>query len=62
MVWSFPNDYLHNALLGVTDQVWSNWRKLLSPKEREEIDDLLKLIQPPRDVKRTPEPISTLSV
>lgn len=62
MVWSFSIDYLHNALLGVADQVWNNWKKILPPGKRNEIDKLLKEIQPPRDLKRTPEPISSLSV
>ena len=62
MVWGFPLDYLHNALFGVTEQVWDDWNKRLKPTQRRDIDSLLLLIQPPRDVYRSTEKISSKSV
>ena len=50
MVWGFPLDHLHNALFGVTDQVWGDWNKRLKPTQRRDIDSLLLLTQSPRDV------------
>lgn len=62
MIWGFPLDYLHNALLGVTQQIWNNLHKILKPVQRQTIDNLLLLIQPPRDLRRHTEKISNKSI
>ena len=30
MAWDFPLYYLHNAILGATEQVWTSWNRMLS--------------------------------
>ena len=62
MVWGFPLDYLHNALFGVTEQVWTSWCTILTPAQRKKVDALLLLIQPPRDLRRGPEKLSCKSI
>ncbi|XP_043472742.1 uncharacterized protein LOC122505298 isoform X1 [Leptopilina heterotoma] len=63
MVWGFPLDYVHNAVLGVIVQMWNNWNKeYLVPAERREVDKLLLQIQPPRDLHRVTEKISDKSL
>ena len=54
LVWSFVLDAMHNGILGVTVQLWKLWFKLLTRLQRKEIDDILLLIKPPRDVYRLP--------
>ena len=62
MVWGFPLDYLHNALFGVTEQMWNNCKIILTPAQRRAVDDLLLLIEPPRDLRRSTEKISNKSI
>lgn len=63
MVWAFPIDYMHNAILGVTEQVWVEINKNdQSPKQRKEVDKLLLQIQPPHDLYRIPERISSKGI
>ena len=63
MVWGFPLDYVHNSILGVTEQMWAEWDKnVLSPEQRREIDELILLIHTPRDLHRVPQKISTKSI
>lgn len=61
MVWSFVLDSMHNGVLGVTVQLWDLWLKLLTPSLRRQIDDLLLLIKPPRDLYRLPGKLSNRS-
>ena len=61
MVWSFVLDAMHNGVLGVTVQLWELWFKLLTPLQRRQIDDLLLLIKPPRDLYRLPGKLSNRS-
>lgn len=62
MCWSFPLDYLHNAIIGTNEQNWIIWLKLLSPQQRKLIDDLLLRQQPPRELYRVTLKISNKSV
>ncbi|XP_043472448.1 uncharacterized protein LOC122505079 [Leptopilina heterotoma] len=62
MVWGFPLDYMHNALLGTTESIWVDWYKVLKPEQRRKIDEYLSQVQPPRDLKRVPEQISNKSI
>lgn len=63
MVWGFPIDYMHNSILGVTEQLWNIWnRMVLVPSQRKEIDDLIVNIKLPRDLRRLPDKISNKSV
>lgn len=52
MVWSFSLDYMHNAILGVTEQIWKNLIKKFSDEQRRKIDYLLLLQKPLRDLLR----------
>lgn len=63
MVWGFPIDYMHNAILGVTEQDWILFKILyLLPAHRKEIDDLLMSIKPSRDLRVLPQKISETSI
>ncbi|XP_051176161.1 uncharacterized protein LOC127291224 [Leptopilina boulardi] len=62
MVWSFSLDYMHNAVLGVTEQIWKKWIKELTAEQRREIDKLLLLQKPPRDLHRSTEKIFSKSI
>ncbi|XP_051157257.1 uncharacterized protein LOC127279133 [Leptopilina boulardi] len=63
MVRGFPLDYLHNSLLGVTEQLWNIWNKnVFSPEDRKNIDEEILRIKPPRDLHRLPEKISKKSL
>lgn len=62
MVWSFILDYLHNAVLGVTQQVWSFFYKQLKPAQRKTIDERLLQILLPRELRRVLLKISEKSL
>ena len=63
MVWGFPIDYMHNSILGITEQLWNYWNEnVFSPAERKAIDELILQIQPPRDLHRAPQTITNKSL
>lgn len=62
IVWSFILDYMHNSILGVTEQVWNFWYKMLTPLQRKVIDDFLIAQLPSRDLHRGTLKISNKSV
>lgn len=62
MVWGFPLDYMHNALLGMAESTCDDWYKILKPAQRKKIDEYLSEIQFPRDLQRSTEPFTTRSI
>ncbi|XP_074093825.1 uncharacterized protein LOC141524073 [Cotesia typhae] len=65
-IWSFPIDYMHGVLLGVTRQLWTIWttpRTLyyLTPADRKEINNRFLQIKRPHEIHRLVRPIKTMA-
>ncbi|XP_051176342.1 uncharacterized protein LOC127291318 isoform X3 [Leptopilina boulardi] len=54
MVLSFSLDFMHNGVLGITEQMWDLMRSKLTKAQRADVDSLLTKIQPPHEVHRIP--------
>ncbi|XP_077552509.1 uncharacterized protein LOC144166948 [Haemaphysalis longicornis] len=59
IVWGFVPDYMHCMLLGVRRQFLDMWLKFyLTPDERKEVNRRIKMLTPPKEVRRIPRPAS----
>lgn len=59
IVWGFVPDYMHCMLLGVGRQFLTMWQRLhLNPDQRKEVDKRIKMLSPPKEVRRMPRPAS----
>ncbi|XP_024889701.1 uncharacterized protein LOC112466052 [Temnothorax curvispinosus] len=61
MVWGFPLDCMHTVILGVTKHVWDLFTKILSRDARKIINERLRRIQPPRDLRKLPQSMTNYS-
>lgn len=59
IVWGFVPDYMHYMLLAVGRQFLTMWLKLcFTPDKRKEVDKRIKMLAPPKEVRRMPRPTS----